>query len=81
MCVGDFVQNGVFPFPQQLQSLLESNSAQVSEIMVPAGDGDDELIWEGMKNGVLTVKEAYSYYRDKGTTINWHANLGRPSSH
>lgn len=67
--MGEFMQNGRLQFPQQLLNLLNRSYIQVGELVIPIEDCSDELIWEGAENGKLSVKDAYSNYRDKGNFI------------
>lgn len=70
MTVGDFTVDGRIQLPQQLLSLFISNQLHLLEIVVPVEEVEDELVWEGVASGILTVKEAYEYYREKGIKIN-----------
>lgn len=63
-----------------MQELLNSYSINITDITVLHNDAAavDEIIWERSASGALTVKEAYNFYRDKATVVQWEKKIWRP---
>lgn len=39
------------------------------EIIVPIGEVQDDLVWDGSATGKLTMKTAYEQYREKNNVM------------
>lgn len=47
---------------------------EIKELLISEYD-EDELIWDGSTNGVITVAESYESYREKTNVTKWFRHL------
>lgn len=73
--VGDYVVDGVLHIPTEIMHIVRTAGGDLSHVVVPTVECQDEPVWEGADNGILTVKGAYEYYREKETERPWLEKL------
>lgn len=74
--VSDFILDKVWSIPLLFQNLFPVVTEEIIE--TPIADGEeDELVWDGASNGVLTVNAAYNHYKEKKSVLLWRKAVWR----
>lgn len=72
--IKDFIFGGVITIPQPLHMKLSANEID-TDVLIPIFDIEDEMVWEGAADGIMTVKKAYEHYRENGVAAKWVKQL------
>lgn len=75
--VGTLIQDGKWVNLEAVAQNYPHIYHEICQIDIAEQD-EDEVVWQGSSNGVISIKLAYEFYRAKSARIQWHKRLWTP---